>query len=58
MIAICTDNSHTWRNVLTISKHYEILELFNDLYAGYPMVKIICDDGELRTYRGNRFELI
>jgi hypothetical protein len=57
MIAICIDNSHTWRSVLTLSKQYNVLELFDDSYAGYQMVKIICDDGEMRTYRGDRFKL-
>jgi hypothetical protein len=58
MYALCIDNSHTWRNVLTLSKRYEVLRLFNDPYAGYEMVEIKCDDGEIRPYRANRFNLV
>jgi len=58
MIAKCIDNSHTWRNVLTLNKHYGVIESFDDPYAGYLMVKIICDDGEIRAYRGNRFVIL
>lgn len=54
----CIDNSHTWRNVLTINKIYEVIEFFIDPYAGYEMIKIECDDGEIRPYRKNRFIMI
>lgn len=56
MFFVCRDNSHTWRNVLTIGKEYEALRLYNDPHVGYPMVEIKCDDGEIRTYRANRFD--
>lgn len=58
MQAICKDNSHTWRNVLTIDKTYGVIKYYNDPNAGYPMVEIEYDDGEIRPYRGNRFILI
>ena len=51
----CIDNSHTWRNVLTLQKEYEIIESFEDPYAGYEMVKVLCNDDKVRTYRANRF---
>ena len=55
MIAICTDNSHTWRNVLTLGKEYFVLKKYDDSHAGYPMIEIVCDDGKIRPYRANRF---
>jgi hypothetical protein len=55
--AKCIDNSHTWRNALTIDKEYKIVKLYDDPYAGYPMIEIVCDDGILRPYRANRFNL-
>jgi len=58
MTAICKDNNYTWRNVLTIDKEYEILDIHNDEYAGYSMINIICDDGKERIYRANRFKII
>jgi len=57
MIAKCIDNSHTWRNILTLEKHYGVIESFSDPEAGYLMIKVICDDEEVRTYRANRFNL-
>lgn len=57
MNAKCIDNSHTWRNVLTINKDYNVIKKYNDPYAGYPIIEIICDDGEIRPYRANRFNI-
>lgn len=57
MFAECTNNDNTWRNVLTIEKSYEVVRKFDSEYSGEIMVDIICDDGELRTYRGERFKL-
>lgn len=48
-IVVCTDNSCTWRNSLTVGKQYTVLRLFNE------MVEIKCDDEKIRTYRANRF---
>ena len=53
--ALCNDRTHTWRSSLTDGKRYEVLKMFKDKYAGYEMVEIECDDGEIRTYRANRF---
>lgn len=58
MEAICKDNSHTWRNTLTINKIYKVIKCYDDSYAGYQMIEIECDDGEIRPYRGNRFILL
>lgn len=55
MKAECIDNSHTWRNVLTINKTYDVIKLYNDPYAGYKMISIKCDDEDIRPYRANRF---
>jgi hypothetical protein len=55
-MAICVDNSNTWRNVLTVGKEYEILRTYDDPYAGYPMVEVLCDDGKIRPYQANRFD--
>jgi hypothetical protein len=57
MTGICKDNSYTFRNELTINKEYEVLELYNDPYAGYPMILIINDSGENHPYRANRFKI-
>jgi len=57
MIAECVNNSHTWRNVLTVGKQYGVIKSFDDPHAGYLMIEIICDDGEIRTYRADRFRL-
>jgi len=53
--AECINNSHTWRNVLTLGKKYEVLRSFPDPHTGYLMVEIMRDDGEIGTYRGDRF---
>lgn len=58
MIAICKDNSYTWRDVLTAGKEYQVESRFIDPYAGYPMIKVMCDDGKARVYRENRFVLV
>lgn len=58
MKAICKDNSHTWRNKLTIGKEYQVIKQFPDPYAGYQMIEVKCDDDEVRVYRANRFELV
>ena len=58
MKAICKDDSYTFRNRLTIGKEYEVLKSYNDSYAGYLMFDVECDNGDIRTYRANRFTLI
>jgi len=58
MKAKCIDNSHTWRNVLTINKNYDVIKNFSDKYAGYEMIEIKCDDGKIRPYRANRFIIV
>lgn len=58
MKAICKDNSHTWRNVLILDKEYEVIKEYNDPNAGYPMIEVMCEDGEIRPYRKNRFSVI
>ena len=58
MKAICKDDSYTFRNMLTIGKEYEVLKSYNDSDAGYLMVVVECDNGDIRTYRANRFTLI
>jgi len=58
MIAICKDNSYTWRNVLTVNKEYEVIKEYDDPYAGYSMIEIKCDDEKIRPYRANRFDII
>jgi hypothetical protein len=55
MKMICKDNSHTWRNALTVGHEYNAIKQYNDPYAGYPMVEVECDDGEIRSYRADRF---
>jgi hypothetical protein len=55
MAVVCKNNSHTWRNVLTVDKEYEVLRSFPDSYTGSPMVEIKCDDGKIRPYRADRF---
>ena len=57
MKAICIDNSHTFRDRLTVDKEYEVINYYNDPHAGYIMIDIKADDGEKRTYRANRFIL-
>jgi hypothetical protein len=57
MIGKCINNSHLIRNELTIDKEYEVVRVFNDKYAGYPMIDIENDKGETRVYRGDRFIL-
>ena len=57
MKAKCKDDTHTWRNMLTIDKEYEVIRLFDDPYAGYPMIEIKDNNGELAIYRANRFNL-
>ena len=58
MKAICKDNSHLFRNCLTIDKEYEVIEVFDDQYAHYPMFNILSDNGEIMPYRANRFDVI
>lgn len=58
MKAICKDNSHLFRNCLTIGKEYEVIEVFDDQYAHYPMFNILSDNGEIMPYRANRFDVI
>lgn len=58
MIGMCIDNSHLFRDALTVGKGYEIIEKYNDQYAGYLMVKVKCDNGDINPYRANRFDLI
>ena len=55
MKVICKDDSYTFRNMLTIGKEYEVLKSYNDPYEGYLMFDIECDNGNVRTYRANRF---
>lgn len=57
MKAICKDDTHTFRNRLTIGKEYEVIKSYNDTHAGYLMVDIKADSGEETTYRANRFVL-
>ena len=52
MIAVCNDNSHTWRNVLTLGKEYEVLKVYDD-----RCFDVKCDDGKVRAYRSSRFNL-
>jgi hypothetical protein len=54
-LARCINNSHTWRDMLTIGKEYKVLNLYDDEYAGYEMLEIVCDDGEVHPYRADRF---
>ncbi len=57
MVAICKDNSYTFRSDLTIGKEYEVLRYYNDPHAGYKMVEIINDEGKRKPFRANRFRL-
>lgn len=57
MIGICQDNSYLFRDALTIGKEYEIIESYNDPYAGYLMIKVKCDNGDINPYRANRFDI-
>ena len=57
MKAICINNSHTFRNRLTIGKVYDIIERYIDSY-NTDIVDIICDDEEKRPYRADRFNII
>jgi hypothetical protein len=56
-VVVCVDNSHTWRNRLTIGKKYDVLRSYPDPYCGDPMVEIQCDDGAISVYRADRFEV-
>lgn len=55
MKVICKDNSHTWRNVLTVGNEYSVLMDYVDSY-GVKILNVKCDDGEIRPYRADRFE--
>ncbi|AKA44363.1 hypothetical protein PPSC2_26790 (plasmid) [Paenibacillus polymyxa SC2] len=55
-VVVCTDNSYTWRNKLTIGKEYEVIRSFPDPHADYSMFEIKCDDSEVSVYRANRFK--
>lgn len=51
----CIDDRYTWRNSLTIDKEYTVLRYLECKYSGQPMLEIMCDDGNIRTYRTDRF---
>lgn len=53
MKVICKNNSHTWRNVLTIDKEYDVVARSSDKNIIY----IQCDDGKERPYRLDRFDI-